>query len=100
MILAFKSKGTPWLVRLSKNFDISMATPITNYVFTLIDDLHRFKKFSKGELVALEETKVVVKGLKSNAAIMDYLILEMKKLNFTFIRKMSIEEYEKLVGVI
>lgn len=96
MILEFRnSLNQVVLFGVSKDRRLSVASSFTGFVFTLVDDLSKFRKFSKMEEVALSETKSLVKGLKSEELVKDYVIKELRKVGFVFVGSLSPEDYLK-----
>jgi len=93
MILGFKSDSTPFFVGVGKAREVSVAAPTTDYIFELVDNLGQFKKMTKGEIVLLNDLKVMVKGFKTDDGIKEYIINEMSKLGMVFRREISLEEY-------
>lgn len=100
MILAFKHGTIPVLFGIGKDRELSIATPVTKYLFTRIEDLSKFKKFSDSELIHLKDTTIMVKGFDSMVSVKSYVISEMGKLGLVFSREMSLVEYESIAGII
>lgn len=99
MILSFSSGSDILLVSVGKNRELSIASEVSRYVFVRVEDLDKLKSFSSEEKVALLETKKIVSSLSSLVEVKDYVVVEMGKLGFVFSRELSLNEYNKVVGV-
>jgi len=95
MILLFEISGVPLLVGVSEDSKrvLSVAAPITKFVFVPIRKLNRFKKFNVSEFKALDDTNRIVKELEDLKAVRRYVLDELFKLGATFKRELSADDY-------
>lgn len=98
MIFLFEIMKRAFFVGVGKRRELSIAAPTTKYVFITIDDLSKLKRFTSQDLNALVETKNIVKSLKSDLDVKDYVITEIEKIGGVFKRMVTLDEYKEFVG--
>ncbi len=96
MILSFKADSDFLLFGIGKNRELSIASPATNFEFLLVENLDSLKAFSVDEKAALIGTVKMVKSLNSEVEVKDYVIDEMGKLGFTFMRTLTTQELKEM----
>lgn len=98
MMLAFNSGGIPFLIGVGRRRELSVAAPITKYVFVFVSDLGKYRSMSKEETSMLDELKVRVEGFRSLGEVKEYVIDELSKLGMVFTRELSVDDYKALIS--
>jgi len=95
LILSFKSDSDILLIGVGKNRELSISSDGTKFNFLLVENLNTLREFTSEESDALLETVNMVKALKEHA-VKPYVIDELSKLGFSFVREFTPEELVEL----
>lgn len=98
MILSFKNvDGVLLFIGVSDDRVLSVASPVSNYVFELVEDLCKRKSFSESEVLALANTVKIVESFNSLFEVRAYVISDLNKLGFVFVSELSVKDYKLFV---